>query len=295
MQTQVSTRTAGLIRPCRVKAGTHSWGQLCLLHSSAAVQNIRSQQLRAKSSQSKPQAAVDAVLSVDIPTVEARSCLRFQAVPSGTGQAIVVSAVAEGSSPEEAGVRRGMKLVGISDPIREYEVWDLQDRPSLRYVRDVLRMRSSNSITLRFLEVAELLQALEAADGTISLTTTNNNSSSSNDGSSTPISGSTPLSSIDSISSLASISDSDGSTIAERLQQQYEQAQQGSSSKPLTGVEQREQRRKSYMEQVGQRNDSGFLAVLAASFLLPALVILAVAYSTGYLDSMYSNSLYTAR
>uniref|UniRef100_A0A383WG76 PDZ domain-containing protein n=1 Tax=Tetradesmus obliquus TaxID=3088 RepID=A0A383WG76_TETOB len=233
--------------------------------------------------------------SVDIPTAEARSCLRFQAVPSGTGQAIMVSAVAEGSSPEEAGVRRGMKLVGISDPIREYEVWDLQDRPSLRYVRDVLRMRSSNSITLRFLEVAELLQALEAADGIISLTTTNNNSSSSNDGSSTPISGSTPLSSIDSISSLASISDSDGSTIAERLQQQYEQAQQGSSSKPLTGVEQREQRRKSYMEQVGQRNDSGFLAVLAASFLLPALVILAVAYSTGYLDSMYSNSLYTAR
>lgn len=41
--------------------------------------------------------------SVDIPTVEARSCLRFQAVPSGTGQAIVVSAVAEGSSPEEVG------------------------------------------------------------------------------------------------------------------------------------------------------------------------------------------------
>jgi hypothetical protein len=39
--------------------------------------------------------------SVDIPTAEARSCLRFQAVPSGTGQAIVVSAVAEGSSAEE--------------------------------------------------------------------------------------------------------------------------------------------------------------------------------------------------
>jgi hypothetical protein len=26
----------------------------------------------------------------------------------------------------QAGVRRGMKLVGISDPIREFEVWDLQ-------------------------------------------------------------------------------------------------------------------------------------------------------------------------
>jgi hypothetical protein len=96
---------------------------------------------------------------------------------------------------------------------------------------------------------------LRFADGTLSLTNNNNSSSSSsNEGSATPTSGSTPLSSIDSISSLASISDSDSSTIAERLQQQYEQAQQGSTAagKVMTGVEQREQRRKSYMEQVGQ-------------------------------------------
>jgi 16S rRNA U1498 N3-methylase RsmE len=39
----------------------------------------------------------------------------------------------------------------------------LQDRPSLRYIRDVLRMRSSDNITLRFQAVAELLQALEAS------------------------------------------------------------------------------------------------------------------------------------
>jgi hypothetical protein len=29
----------------------------------------------------------------------------------------------------QAGVRRGMKLTGISDPVREYEVWDLQVTP----------------------------------------------------------------------------------------------------------------------------------------------------------------------
>ncbi|KAF6260043.1 hypothetical protein COO60DRAFT_1700504 [Scenedesmus sp. NREL 46B-D3] len=232
---------------------------------------------------------------VDIPTADARRCLRFQAVPSGTGQAIVVSAVAEGSSAEEAGVRRGMKLTGISDPVRQYEVWDLQDRPSLRYIRDVLRMRSSSSITLRFQSVAELLQALEAADGTLSLTNNSSSSSSSSEGGNTATSDSTPLSSIDSLSNLASISENDGGTIAERLEQQYEQAQQGSAGKVMTGVEQREQRRKSYMEQVGQRNDSRFLLVLAGSFLLPALVILAVAYSTGYLDSLYANSLYTTR
>jgi hypothetical protein len=44
-----------------------------------------------------------------------------------------------------------------------------------------------------------------------------------------------------------------------------------------------------------QRNDSGFLAILAGSFLLPALVILAVAYFSGYLDNLYTNSLYTTR
>jgi hypothetical protein len=39
--------------------------------------------------------------SVEIPTTEARSCLRFQVVPSGTGQAIVVESVAEGSSAQQ--------------------------------------------------------------------------------------------------------------------------------------------------------------------------------------------------
>lgn len=38
-----------------------------------------------------------------------------------------------------------------------------QDRPSLRYIRDVLRMRNSQFITLRFESVAELLEALEAS------------------------------------------------------------------------------------------------------------------------------------
>jgi hypothetical protein len=40
-----------------------------------------------------------------------------------------------------------------------------------------------------------------------------------------------------------------------------------------------------------QRNDNGFLAVVAASFILPAVIILLVAYSTGYLDNLYTNSL----
>lgn len=184
----------------------------------------------------------------------------------------------------------------------------LQDRPSLRYIRDVMRMRNADFIELCFESDAELVDALDAsgmvcwsscsaagtatvpysialtlcidvffqlfssgetgwvvrvsansppgkvtithkhklihetfvpccsAEGSISMT----NSSSSS---------STPSSSIDSISCLASMSDS-GETVAERLQQQYERAQ--ATANKQTALEQRQQRRKDYMEQAGQ-------------------------------------------
>jgi hypothetical protein len=42
----------------------------------------------------------------------------------------------------------------------------VQDRPSIRYIRDVLRMRSSNYIELRFVRpTAALMTAMEAAGG----------------------------------------------------------------------------------------------------------------------------------
>lgn len=40
----------------------------------------------------------------------------------------------------------------------------VQDRPSIRYIRDVVRMRSSNFIEMRFVRpTAELMTAMEAA------------------------------------------------------------------------------------------------------------------------------------
>lgn len=56
-------------------------------------------------------------------------------------------------------------------------------------------------------------------------------------------SSSTPSSSIDSMSEI-------GETVAERLQQQYEQGQAVVNKQ--TAFEQRQQRRKEYMSQVGQ-------------------------------------------
>lgn len=48
----------------------------------------------------------------------------------------------------QAGVLRGQRLYEISDPIRADEMWVLNDRPSLRFVRDALSMRRAPTIDL---------------------------------------------------------------------------------------------------------------------------------------------------
>ena len=48
----------------------------------------------------------------------------------------------------QAGVLQGQRLYEISDPIRADEMWVLNDRPSLRFVRDAFSMRRSPTIDL---------------------------------------------------------------------------------------------------------------------------------------------------
>lgn len=95
----------------------------------------------------------------------------------------------------------------------------------------------------------------------------------------TSSSSSTPSSSIDSLDSvLGSVSDS-SDTVAERLQQQFEQAQ--ATADQQTAVQQRQQRRKEYMEQVGQvRTDSA----LSTNQLL--LVPLLSHYDSGHIAAL---------
>lgn len=45
-------------------------------------------------------------------------------------------------------MRPGQRLLSISDPMSATGMWDLNDRPSVRFVRDALAMRSSSSIDL---------------------------------------------------------------------------------------------------------------------------------------------------
>lgn len=51
----------------------------------------------------------------------------------------------------------------------------------------------------------------------------------------------------------------------------------------------RVQQRKDYMERESGRSDGPFFALLASFFILPAAVILIVAWQTGYLASLDTN------
>lgn len=56
-------------------------------------------------------------------------------------------------------------------------------------------------------------------------------------------------------------------------------------------MERRIQARKDYLGEVSQRNDGKLFASLAAVFFLPALVILLVAFGSGYMDQLQMNTL----
>lgn len=49
------------------------------------------------------------------------------------------------------------------------------------------------------------------------------------------------------------------------------------------------QKRRDYMERESSRNDFPFFALLLSFFILPAAIILGIAFSSGYLDTIAEN------
>ncbi|GBG00131.1 hypothetical protein Rsub_12742 [Raphidocelis subcapitata] len=193
----------------------------------------------------------------------------------GQGQAIICVEVASGSEADEAGVRRGMRLTAISDPIRRNEVWRLQDRPSLKNIRELFKMRSADTIDLEFTEWNGPVPGA-AQGGAMSMAS----AASSTDGSAAP----SAVSSLDGDAGALP-----GESIGDRLQRQYAAAAVAGRSQ--TAVEKRQQRRREAMAISDARDDRPLLLGLFAMFALPPLVILGVAQATGYLDALYTNTL----
>ena len=127
----------------------------------------------------------------------------------------------------------------------------LNNRPSLKNIRELLRMRSADTIELEFEPWSFQPGAL--APGSAS--------------SSSP---SSALSSVDGVS---------GESIGERMQRQYEAAR--ASGRTPTAVEQRMERRKAALELSNQRDDRPLLLGLMLAFVLPPLIILLVSCRAG--------------
>ena len=212
----------------------------------------------------------------------------------------MVEAVAVGSAAAEAGVRPGLQLLALSDPIRAEECWTLNERVSLRYVKDAVRMRRLDFIKFEFssaplvttptteeeeevsvsvsaqgaVEVVEeeetdLLSAIAVEAAAAAAASSSSNSSSHEDGH------------LSTRTTTTTTTTTTTETIGERLERNYRKDNAG-----LTDLERRVAKRKEYFEQSSERNDSLFFAGVFAAFFLPALTILGVAVYTGYLDTL---------
>lgn len=197
--------------------------------------------------------------------------------------------VKEGSEAEKAGLKSGQQLLSISDPVRYTEMWPLNDRASLRYVRDAIRYRRGDFISL--------VVSREPVQDLVTVTTISESSVDS-DNDAAPMASTLQL--IDDLASSGSESDSSfsseafnnnrPSTIAEKLEAEYRIANDP-AGRPMSDVDKRIARRKERMEIVKERNDLPFFAGLMVAFLAPALAILWAASASGYLDQLVTGSV----
>lgn len=195
---------------------------------------------------------------------------------------IIIKSVTPGSQASKEGILPGSKLLAISDPIRDNgPLWTLNDRASIRFVRDALRLRTSSNVTIVVTsEVVELEKTLSVGSASSSSSSSTSSSCSSSDNDDD---GSAAASTSQSTSSSLSIDRP--LTIGERMELEWRE-KEGQIQQQKSAYEKRVARRLGYFEEASGRDDSVFFAYVGAAFLLPAAGILAVAFFSGYLDKL---------
>eukprot|EP00887_Chlorella_sp_A99_P006478 scaffold3.g6478.t1 len=258
------------------------WPRQAAPHARAASASAAS--VNAATSPASQSAAAEpaAPLHLTLPTCDAQAALRLGEARKGRGRAVVVDAVAAGSATEAAGVRPGLQVLEISDPIRLTERWPLDERVSLKFVRQALQMRRADTIDLVLAplgdtpadgaaQVAGVLEAEVTAAAVVP--------------------GAAGVSFDDNTTAdlLTAVTGSGQPpapcTLGERLAAEYEK-QQRAEEVAVTALERRIRRRKERLEAESQRSNGGVFAGVFALFLLPPLAILGWAWASGYLDQL---------
>ena len=188
-------------------------------------------------------------------TKEARQTLRFTEGRVGANKVVLVEAVATGSEAFALGIRPGDRVVALSDPVRDAVQWTLSaNDASLRFVRDAMRLRISPDLTI-------VLEALEDAEAAVEAQQEVNRQRALAELGSQP--------------------------------EQEEEAEEDAAIAPLvpppwsgglpTVSQRRNLKRQARLEEVGKRNDSSFFTALLAGVLATPVIILALAYTQGWL------------
>lgn len=176
---------------------------------------------------------------------------------------IFVSKVKPGSVAEREGLKVGQKLSAISNPSQPGDMWSLNERPSLRFVTDAVRLTRQTSVTVEVTEIAA--SAAQGSD------VKDDSEASLMDNMKEAIDGA-----------------SGKETIASKLAIAFKE-EEDTASRERKQREQRRQRRQEYMQRESSRDNTKFFLGLAASFFLPAIGILAYAFSSGLMDRIGSS------
>ncbi|KAK9840336.1 hypothetical protein WJX74_007868 [Apatococcus lobatus] len=190
-----------------------------------------------------------------IPLRDVQQSLQLELEEGKQGKTVVVKSVAAGSRAQQNGIVAGQQLLALSQ-ISGEKFWTLdpdgiEEQDWIRAGRfawDILDISSNEDL--------ELVLSQPAAATSL----------------------------LDEVESSQKGSQQQQSTIGDSLSSKYDE--QYPDNPMVSALERRVKRRKERQEAEQKRNDVPFFLFLLGFFVVPPLVIILIAYSTGYLDSL---------
>ena len=114
----------------------------------------------------------ETIFTVEVETIVARRAIQWDSLAIGDeNRAIFVSGVAFDSEAERKGIKPGMRLVAITDPVDKAEMWQIPKNVTFVRAMDAIRSTRAYDIQLTFekeasitREMVEYAKALRAGD-----------------------------------------------------------------------------------------------------------------------------------
>lgn len=223
----------------------HAQQQPLSTHPCCTTSNCHPRVVAAASTQPSPP-STEQRLSVTLDTAEAQQSIKFVDVPNRNGQDIVLCEVGPDSAAAASGLRVGQQLLAISDPVRQNEMWQLNDRASFRFVRDAFRMRRWPTIELVVTSEPCLADELQAVLQARSMQTVSSDSDSEGGDFFTGAGVMDAVVVEESVKLVGLVLEKDpNTTIGEQLEKAYRKAQPA-----ISAYQKRRQKRRDYLSEV---------------------------------------------